>query len=303
LKNFVIVHTGSGGSYARHIASSLRWISRKKRVPVTALSVAVNGLAELMASHPEFTPNNTVICARAAYPSETGWMKVLYDLQDTGYTIVNKPEVLRLTSDKLTCSLKLQEVIAHPKTWKVNQGEDPVVPAGKYVAKPITSMEQGARVIIVERIGDMWYCEPEDNPTLDFFTGNLGNPFVLQEYVPYVALHRVIVIGGVALPYSFQDRREWHPDSWKVSVCLNRTSMKFVPNPSAFLLTLAERAQEAVGAEISFVDIFETADGYTMSEINTACNLRIHEKLALRAGRSDWNIHYQIAKYLWNKEV
>jgi glutathione synthase/RimK-type ligase-like ATP-grasp enzyme len=160
------------------------------------------------------------------------------------------------------------------------------------IAKHLTSMSQGASVkkISMRLLIEDAQREIEQVP---------GDTIVLQELVDYVALYRVIVIGDVALPYAFVDRPEWHqPEDWKVSVCLNRTTMLYC-TPSTELKRMAERAQQIVGARISFVDIFQTVSGrYTMSEINTACNLSIHEHLAQLAGEPKWNIHYQIARYL-----
>lgn len=92
---------------------------------------------------------------------------------------------------------------------------------------------------------------------------------------------------------------------WKVSCCLNRTTMKLNENAHWSLLELAEKTQKEVGGIINFIDIFEYPVGdflnqvrYTNAEINTACSLNIHEKLAKDAGRRDYNIHFCIAKEL-----
>ena len=68
-----------------------------------------------------------------------------------------------------------------------------------------------------------------------------SNPYVIQEIVYYKAIYRVIVINGKALPFSFVDRPT--KKKWKVSVCLNRDTMEFVPNPNKNLLKLAVDAQ------------------------------------------------------------
>jgi glutathione synthase/RimK-type ligase-like ATP-grasp enzyme len=235
-------------------------------------------------------------------------MMTLKDWEDIGYRVVNPVDVLKLTSDKYECAKVLMDYgVNHPFTRIYNRGmsdedlidmidsivnvsveSDPII-----IAKPLTSMEQGAQVKKIHnvegrRVSNL-RAEIEEVR---------GDKIVLQECVDYRALHRVIVIDHEALPYTFVDRVEWHPREWKVSVCLNRTTMRFNDNPDMPLLLLAESAQRAVNAEISFIDVFETHGGYTMSEINTACNLSIHERLAQRAGRKDWNIHYRIARYL-----
>ncbi len=118
---------------------------------------------------------------------------------------------------------------------------------------------------------------------------------IIQEYVPYTALYRIIVIGGEAIPISWVDRPTER--RWKVSVCLNR-GMEFVPNPAPGLLRIAEQTQREIGGKINFIDIFDTPTGFVLSEINTACNLTIHEEKARAAGSRHWNIAKKIAQYL-----
>ena len=74
--------------------------------------------------------------------------------------------------------------------------------------------------------------------------------------------------------------------------------MQFVSNPDSELLRLAERTQQVIGGEINFIDVFETREAYILSEINTACNLSLHEEKARRAGSTHWNIARYIAEYL-----
>jgi glutathione synthase/RimK-type ligase-like ATP-grasp enzyme len=299
MKNFVIVHTASGGAYARRVASSIRWIHKnlKRGQPVNTVIASVNDFDEKVQG---LIPRDTVIYSRAAYPTLDGWVGRLKNLENRGFHIINPVSVLQMTSNKLACALHLQGRVSHPKTWLLDKGNwNPPyeeLPRGEYILKPETSMEQGAQV--------RRWVYGGGGPLREVADSISGQRIVLQEFVPYTAIYRVIVIGGVALPYSFVDRPEWHPGEWKVSVCLNRTTMKFVPNPSVQLLRLAEDTQRAVGGEINFIDIFETTPGrFVISEINTACNLRIHERLAERARHPMANIHYRIAKYLVNKEV
>jgi len=230
----------------------------------------------------------TLIHARAAHP-RTRWMDRLENLE-LNNLVVNSTSTLRLTSDKLASSLLFSRELPnfHPRTWEYPSGfsldffED-----GEYILKPYTSMDQGANVRV--------YRHPTDD-IVDIARTIPGSTLILQERVNYTALHRVIVIGGVALPYTFYDVPT--RDRWRVSVCLNKTTMRFNGNPDRELLSLGVRAQQVVRGDVNFVDIFETSNGYVLGEINTACNLRIHEVMARRSGRSDWNIHYRIAKYL-----
>jgi glutathione synthase/RimK-type ligase-like ATP-grasp enzyme len=74
--------------------------------------------------------------------------------------------------------------------------------------------------------------------------------------------------------------------------------MQFVSNPDTELLRVAERTQRVIRGEINFIDVFETREGYVLSEINTACNLLLHEEKARQAGSQYWNIARYIAQYL-----
>jgi glutathione synthase/RimK-type ligase-like ATP-grasp enzyme len=234
-------------------------------------------------------------------------MRYLFSLKERGFTVINDPEVLYLTSNKLECALRLQDHFPHPRTWLINKHIDMnryrvfgrACDEGyeHFIVKPETSISQGASVLKFDK-GDI-----DGYGDLDSFIERVpGNIVVLQERVPYSAIYRVVVIGGHALPYSFVDRPT--TEKWKVSVCLNRETMEFVDNPSPDLLRLAENIQQFIGGEINFIDIFEiTPNSFVVSEINTACNLHIHEMLAKRADHPKWNIHYRIDNYLVNRAM
>jgi glutathione synthase/RimK-type ligase-like ATP-grasp enzyme len=247
-------------------------------------------------------------------------MNNLVRKENEGFRVINTTEVLKLTSDKLKCAMKMYNAgLPHPKTWEYNRSlplshlvsELEENNINKIIVKPYTSMEQGEHVQ-VRAIQHVHICscptcghnhriEGVNNPRdpeehlREAISEMPTSKVVIQEYVPYIGIYRVIVIGGQALPISWVDR----PTTirWKVSVCLNR-NMQFVPNPDTELLRVAERTQRVVGGEINFIDVFETRDGYVLSEINTACNLLIHEEKARQAGSTHWNIARYIARYL-----
>ena len=297
--NFVIVTTGSGNSYAKKIARSISWINEHhfKGSEFNTTILSVSDVSKLE----KFNKDNTIIHARAAHPY-AGWMRVLRGVEARGYRVINRTSVLTLTSNKLNCSLSLQDEFPHPITWEANGSnlEETcsialrTLVGDRLIVKPITSMEQGARV---SRFNVNATSLDTLIKAVNAFPDNRA---ILQEYVDYVKLHRVIVIDGEALPYSFVDDINYHSSSdWKLSVCLNKKTMVFESNPNKNLLKLAEDVQTFINGEINFIDIFETKKGdFVIGEINTACNLSIHEKLAKDAGRADWNIHYRIARYL-----
>lgn len=338
--NFVLIRTEKGGKYARKILSSVRWLNKNKypRHEFRTFDMTIGEFMEntrlvhgntylRVPNSPNgeiFPAIHTIVHARCANP-RTDWTIKLRELENTGYKVVNSVDCIELTSNKLACSLHLQGKVSHPKSWEYKKDMtrnefltmirsiDANLESPDYIiAKPLTSLDQGANVRKVS-FTDFGNGEPK---VVDIIETRLeldkvpGNKIVIQEYIPYTALHRVIVIGGKALPYTFIDRVEWHKNGdWKVSCCLNKTTMRLNENANPELLELAEKTQKEVGGVINFIDIFEydvLDDGfnhpvdveYTNAEINTACSLNIHEKLAKLAGRKDWNIHSRIARQL-----
>jgi glutathione synthase/RimK-type ligase-like ATP-grasp enzyme len=317
--NFILLRTDKGRKYANKILSSIKWINEHK-YPQHRFDCYEFTISEFLTDdgriESRLNPANTIIHARCANP-RTEWTIKLRELENAGYKVVNSVDCIELTSNKLACSLHLQGKVNHPKSWEyrknfTNSQLDNLISEinlslnpWKIIAKPLTSLEQGKNVRLLSM----------DNVTNDQlrreFDSVPGNKIVIQEYIPYTALHRVIVINNKALPYTFIDKPEWHPTDWKVSCCLNRTTMKLNERIPDGLLSLAEETQKEVGGIINFIDIFEykvdigggaiPVSKFTNAEINTACSLNIHEKLAKNAGRSDWNIHYRIGKCLVEK--
>jgi glutathione synthase/RimK-type ligase-like ATP-grasp enzyme len=291
---------------------------------------SVSYFPESFRRRPRLNPHNTIIHSRAAYPNGPQWVRNLVAKEEEGFRVINNTGVLRLTSDKSRCAIRMYNAgLPHPETWEHQRLTGSNLGAiarhsrergrHKLVVKPYTSMNQGSDVEIVEleeieRIVQEEECICSCCGNVHTRTRNIStvrdnnfdrlqrairnqptNRVVIQEYVDYTAIYRVIVIGGEALPISWVDRPT--PERWKVSVCLNR-NMQFVPNPDRELLRVAERTQRVIEGEINFIDVFETRDGYVLSEINTACNLLIHEQKARNASSTYWNIARYIAEYL-----
>lgn len=284
----ILIHTTGGKVYARKIGKSLN------KLGIKYLLSSVQDYPNVHVRHPELNPNNCFIHSRAAHPYITGafWLRSLAHTQAMNYQVINDVETLQLTSNKLKCSLLFNQInLPHPMTYQFPQYEYykqwEKLPAGNYVVKPLTSTGQGKFV--------QQYSKG-NNATVEKFDKVMikvpGKNRVVQEFVDAIALHRVIVLNGKALAFSFVDKLK---DDWKLSVCLNKVSMEYSANPDNELLKLAEKAQNAVNGKVNFIDVFETKVGYKVSEINTACNLSIHEKL------SGVDISEQIARTL--KEV
>ncbi len=289
MKSYAIILTSfPGRKYGRKIGKELR------KLGVVSFYCSLTRWPKVFNDHPELNKNNCVIIARVAHPNNgPSWMKILEQKEQEGWTVINSTKVLKLTSNKLECSLYLQDKVNHPKSWECtkqnfNNVADSLMD-GIYIVKPYVSQSQGKYVKKFAKANDadFHWDEIADKPL------NINeipeNKLVIQEFIKYVALYRVIVINGKALPFSFIDRPT--KDKWKVSVCLNKVSMEYVPNPKKELLLLAEKTQKELGGQINYIDIFEKEDGtFVISEINTSCILFIHERL------SGINIAKEIAK-------
>jgi len=270
----ILVHTTGGKSFARKIGRKLNAHNFSYYLS------SVNDYPDVHIRHPELNQENSFIHSRAAYPYISGarWLRSLCHSEAMGYLVVNDTDCLRLTSNKLRCSLLFnKKKVSHPKTYEVTDDTCGKIynqlPIGHYVVKPLTSMSQGKHVQKFTKMA---------NNNLLLNAGGIiakvpGHKKVIQHFVPAIALHRVIVLNGTALSFSFVDKIQ---KNWKLSVCLNKDTMEFNPHPDNALLKLAEKAQQVVDGKINFIDIFETKIGYSISEINTACNLTIHENLS-----------------------
>jgi glutathione synthase/RimK-type ligase-like ATP-grasp enzyme len=294
-KVVVIIHTEKSYAFANKICSNINSSCFKSNVLE---------LENTITSLPKY--DKLIIHPRTATPINTNWIRYLKKLEKNGAIIVNPPRLLQLTSNKLECAFVLYNAgINHPKTWKGLKNNNETVKEiqsllqthHKLIIKPYNSISQGAYVKLLKN----GFTNKKIRESIDTIP---TDPFVIQEYVNYSAIYRVIVIGGKALPFSFIDRPT--PEKWKVSVCLNRDTMKFIYNPNPKLLKLAVDTQNVINKHVNnkysgihFIDIFETTkNNFTISEINTACSLFIHERLAKNANHPKWEISKFIAAYL-----
>lgn len=278
IPKIVIVKTIKGQRYADFIA---------KDINLAGYHCGITNIKDLneYLDKNNCPPKTTIIHPRTANPNYT--YKVLKDLEGQGYRVINPPETIRLTSDKFSsCIYAKDKNILCAETNKVYKNEavsfieGKIKEWGKVVVKPITSQGQGK------------FCFKFDNTNISQIKEVNKIPakeLVVQKFIDYLRLNRVIVIGYKALKRAvFYDT----PDQeWKCSVCLN-TKIKCYKNPDEGLLGFAENVAKKFKAEISFIDVFSTKGGYVLNEINTACSLIIHERI------SRCNISKKIADYL-----
>tara|TARA_Y100000031_G_scaffold154904_1_gene204045 strand:+ start:1178 stop:2071 length:894 start_codon:yes stop_codon:yes gene_type:complete len=233
------------------------------------------------------SPSKTIIHSRTAHPDYT--YKVLKGLEDEGYKVINSAESIKLTSDKYnSCIFAKQQNLPCAQTVKISKQEaksfikEKIKDWNEVIVKPITSQGQGEFAFKFDQ---------NNIDQINQIKAIKDSQLIVQEFINYQRLNRVIVINGRALEGAvFWDEPK---DSWKCSVCLN-PKVKVYQNPPKQLLELAETIADKFKAEISFIDIFTTAKGYVLNEINTACNLVINEKV------SKYSISKDIANYLLN---
>jgi glutathione synthase/RimK-type ligase-like ATP-grasp enzyme len=262
--NIILVHTANGRGYAEKIRRQIfRWDNTGN---LHCNLFSVNNLEGIS----RFDPDRTLIHCRAAEPN-SHWMQQLEEYNSLGFRFINSLQALRTTSDKAACA----QLFIRPRTYifeRNNASRDLFnsLSVGEYVAKPKISQGQG---IYIQR----FIKENSSERSLETFRTILENiptnTVVVQEFINYTRLHRIICVDGVAIPRDFYDTPT--PTKWKVSVCLN-PHIKVNRNPDPQLLREAESMQRRVGGNINFLDIFETRNGYVPCEINTACNLTRH---------------------------
>ena len=275
-KKIVIIRTKAGQQYAECIAKKI------KNLNVECEITRWEDLKNYLEIHECFT-TKTLLHYRSAGPNVN---PVAFDLEKKGYHLINSASVLDRTSDKYkSYEWANKHGIVLPITQKCTPEEMKksinTLPFHKFVLKPINSNGQGA-LCFSSFIGDT-----EIDKKLSQIP---GEKIILQQFVEYLKIYRIIVIGGKALNQAvFYDKP--NSNRWKVSVCLN-PEIQHEKNPDPKLLSYATHITDIFESEIAFVDIFLTKDGYVLSEINTACNLTQHED------KSKYSISNDIAKYL-----
>jgi len=279
IPRIVTVRTAGGIRYAHFISKSINL--QGFRCGVTT----INELEHYLDSH-ECTPSETLIHTRTACPHRV--FEVLKGVERAGYDVVNCAETVRITSDKYL-------LIHHADTHGFKVPHTVVAEKSDVEVRLANVLEHHDRVVVKPRLsrGNGEYCYLFDHMPKPSVLKTLRalpiDEFVLQEYVPYTALYRVIVVGSHPLSHAvFFDIPRAH---WKCSVCLN-PALQHCRIPDSHLLEMTEELCHTINAQVAFVDWFETDEGWVLNEVNTACNLAIHERV------SSYDISTEIANYL-----
>ena len=269
----MIISTRNGMKYARKIGKEIFNQGGHYRLST------VDSILNIYGKCPE---GETLVHSRVAYPYIHGaiWLANLVTLKSP---IINEPQTLMLTSNKLACNRKLKNIplipVVESQPFKDFVQEERLDSADIFmrllrmyeqvVIKPIVS-SGGKNVFLFDKTSYPFFRR--------FLEAERAETYFVQPYIPLMAMRRVIVIDGVAMDIGFEDTRNPN-DDWKLSVCMN-------PNIKVCALTkqeksIAERVQKAVGGVINFIDLMiAEKDGRVLvSEVNTSCNLSRHDRL------------------------
>ncbi len=276
-RQIIIVRTEKGALYGNYIRKEINLLGIKSRL---CTSKELTGYVKRRG----IQNGDTILHFRTAGPKIN---QIARNCAKRGYRVINTPEALEISSNKLLTvshlasqGIRVSRSAEFPKSVCREELETQWSDS-RFVIKPTVGIGQGA------------YCfrSHGKDPDLAKKIRNVpGENLLFQEYVDYQRIFRVTVVDGVAMGKAvFMD--EPTKLRWKVSVCLN-DKMKHVDSPDPRLLDYALDVAKACGLEIGFIDVFQSSDGYILSEVNTACSLIQHERM------SGFNISREIAKYL-----
>ena len=292
MKKIVILTTGSGNDYANRILQCIRYSIGNHSDEGREQTFKIRGseIESFMDSHLELTPENILFHARTAHPS-ANWMEHMSELEKQGFRFINNTSVLKLTSDKWHSYLELKEIGEMPKTILVTNRNNLDILDGfvnKFIIKTRISQGNGTYVKLVDG--------REDRIDRNIFNEFPSGDLLIQDFLDIKAIYRTFCFGDFVLPVLTMDDN----NLWKKSVCLNRKQIGLVMGESKEqdkkieeITSYALEIQQSFGGEINFIDIFELINGsFVLSEINTACNLIIHEN------KTKASISSYIAEYL-----
>lgn len=194
-------------------------------------------------------------------------------LENKGFRVINKAEVLRMTSDKLyAISFAKKHGIPTERCNNRNAFKKVMEMIKKWnyvVVKPSPSIAKGKFCYKFSKKTDTNLIKKQIKKIP-------SKSIQIQRFLKNYRLYRVIVINKKALKncvtYNEPPRR-----GWKTSVCDN-PYIKYDKDPPVKLLKLAEKIAKSFESEISFIDIFEVDNNFILNEINTACDLTFHEQ-------------------------
>lgn len=289
--NLIIIATG----YAFRNKNSFSYkISEEfKKIHTNNQSVVCNagGIWEILDSKNSlFQHNNTIIHLRQAHPNNPEKI-----LKRRGFLMVNNPKTNCLTSHKINTMELLKDKIYIPNyldVTKVNKFK--IIDFFKKNPRPFFIKGIMSGTPMKKRLPLLIDIDDHEKLIKKIFASKIyfnQEEIYIQTLFNFDRLYRVILIDqkAIATFVDFPDKNHM------ASVCLNK-KINFVKKPDINLLNLASLIQKKIKADISYIDIFwSKKQGYALSEINSACDLLMHEKYA------NINIAKKIAENLYKK--
>lgn len=202
-------------------------------------------------------------------------LEVVAALAADGVRVLNRPEALIGTHDKLETERRLREAgIPHPRT--------------AHVASPREPIELSFPVVVKPRFGswgrDVFLCEGESElatciESVRLRPWFLAHGALVQELVTRGRSDlRLIVAGGRVVGAA---ERRAAAGEWRTNVSLGGSLVSVSVDPSA--VTLAEAAVAALGIDLAGVDLLPAAaGGHVVLELNGAVDF--DERYSLRGG-------------------
>ena len=127
---------------------------------------------------------------------------------------------------------------------------------------------------------NVWKVDRHDVLNFDMRRISRVKSWTIQKCIKYDRIIRTILHGGKMLRECVTYDSPL-PGGWKCTVCIN-PNMTHLPNPSDDLVQFVENICRIIKADdpgITYIDVFETQDGYVYGETNLNCTLEQHEQV------------------------
>ena len=233
-------------------------------------------------------------------------MSRLKGREDNGVKVINTTKIMDLILDKHDLKKKISEM---DNVDKIVIGE------GKYNTNTINLIQNllSTKTIVIKAIGDTTSSGdlPKNSEYIDIkntipplLEKTNTDKFIIEEYLEYVRIHRVLVINGIPLNYTFI----YNNNDNNMSSKFDEESMILIKKPNNSIINLARKVFNNLHDDIGnnykgvvAVDIYQTKRGKIyVSDINPIDNVMKYQNLAREklSNWRDWNISKKIAQHL-----
>lgn len=278
MNSVIIVTTKAFGPYHKEIAESLK----KLGLQVFVSDWELKHINRIIRDN-NLNPDTTIIHARTAGKRVS---RILSRFEKRGYRVINRTSTLRLTSNKYLATEHAKENgFSVPKTEKFLKSDLSAIKGfirkhNHCVLKPILTPGKARGIVFFDQV----------NSALPKLLGSIsGDEVVLQEYIGYEKLIRVIVIGGKALVHQVTFKTG---DLADLNLPVDEREVFWYENAPRKVLDLAEKIALSFASDICYIDFFQTKGQYIFNEINSASGFSKHDRVVPSP------VHKEIAYYL-----